>query len=482
MTQRRIPRSTAARVFRPGLFSHRGIPGVTLAAAVGLILGSTLAADEKARDDSDKIEVKNTDLTFNRDVARIIFKNCSECHRPGEVAPFSLLDYNDVSKRAKQIAEVVQSKLMPPWRAERGFGTFTNERHLSADEIQTLVDWVDAGAAEGDPKAKPKPPKFVEGWQLGKPDMVLELPSYTIPAEGKDIYRCFVIPLTFKGQWVEGIEFRPGNRRIVHHALMFLDPSGKAREQDNSDPEPGYATSGGLGFIPMFSLGGWAPGTMPYRLAKGVSKPLPGGIDMVVQMHYHPSGKPETDQSRIGVYFAKKPPKRRDIDLILGSLNINIEPGDKEYRLQDSMRVPVDVEVHGIVPHAHYLAKEIKITARPPRGKDVPLLWIKDWDFDWQEHYRYAKPVPLKAGTRIDLEFIYDNSEKNPNNPSKPPIQVKFGEQTTDEMCLLWVNCVPRVQEDYPRLVEALNNTLLAKAAGIAGGNLEGLAKQLLGK
>jgi mono/diheme cytochrome c family protein len=434
--------------------------------------------------DSDAVEARSTEVTYNRDVAKILFKHCSECHRPGEVAPFSLLEYDDAAKRARQIAEVVETKLMPPWKAERGFGSFLNERHLSKEEIQTLVDWADGGAPEGDKRSKPKPPKFVEGWQLGKPDMVLDLPSYAIPAEGKDIYRCFVIPLKFQGQWVEGIEFRPGNRRIVHHALMFLDPTGKARENDASDPEPGYATAGGLGFIPMFSLGGWAPGTMPYRLAKGVCKPLPGGVDLVVQMHYHPSGKPEVDQSRLGVYFSKRPPKRRDIDLILGSLNIDIEPGDKEYRIQDSMRIPVDVEVHGIVPHAHYLAKEIKVTARPPRGggKDVPLLWIKDWDFDWQEHYRYARPVPLKAGTRVDLEFIYDNSEDNPNNPSKPPQRVVFGEQTTDEMCLLWLNCVPKAQEDYPRLVEALNNSLLAKAAGLAGGNLDGLARQLLGK
>jgi hypothetical protein len=215
-------------------------------------------------------------------------------------------------------------------------------------------------------------------------------------------------------------------------------------------------------------------------MPKGVAKPMPGGIDFVVQMHYHPSGKVETDQSRIGVYFAKKPPKRRDIDLVLGSLVIDIPPGEKEYRIQDAITVPVDVEVLGIVPHAHYLAKDVKITARPPRGADVPLLWIKDWDFDWQEHYRYDKPVTLKAGTRIDMEYIYDNSEENPNNPSRPPIRVKLGEATTDEMALLWVNVVPKKVDDYPRLVKAFQDSLISKAAGV--GDLEALGKQLLGK
>lgn len=423
-------------------------------------------------------EAASTGATYNRDVAKILFKNCSECHRDGEVAPFPLLTYDDAAKRATQIADVVKAKLMPPWKAERGFGSFLNERQLSDADVKTLVDWAEAGAPEGEGKS-PKPPRFTEGWQLGKPDMVLDLPRYTIPAEGADIYRCFVIPLKFEGRWVDGIEFRAGNRRIVHHALYFLDPSGKARERDASDPEPGYGDGAGLGFVPFFSLGGWAPGTMPYRMPKGVAKAMPGGVDFVVQMHYHPSGKVETDQSRIGVYFAKRPPKRRDIDLILGSLLIDIPPGEKEYRIQDAITLPVDVEVLGIVPHAHYLAKDVKITARPPRGDDVPLLWIKDWDFDWQEHYRYDRPVSLKAGTRIDMEYIYDNSEDNPNNPSHPPIRVKFGEATTDEMALLWVNVVPKKVENYPRLVKAFQDSLISKAAG--AGDLEALGKQLLG-
>lgn len=445
-----------------------------------LVLAIGPAGLAAGADDDAASEGSSAEVNFNRDVSRIVFKNCSECHRPGEVAPFSLLTYEDAAKRATQIADVVKSKLMPPWKAERGFGSFLNERRLSDAEIQTLVEWAEAGAPQGEGKA-PKPPHFTEGWQLGKPDMVLDLPHYTVPAEGADVYRCFVVPLNFEGQWIEGIEFRPGNRRIVHHALYFLDPSGKARERDNSDPEPGYGGAG-LGFVPFFSLGGWAPGTMAYRMPKGICKPLPGGVDFVVQMHYHPSGKIETDQSRIGVYFAKKPPKRRDIDLILGSLFIDIAPGDKEYRVQDALTVPVDVEVLGVVPHAHYLAKDVKITARPPRGKDVPLLWIKDWDFDWQEHYRYDRPVTLKAGTRIDMEFLYDNSEDNPNNPSHPPIRVKFGEETTDEMALLWVNVVPKRAEDYPRLIKAFQESLIAKAAGIGGGDLETLGKQLLGK
>lgn len=446
----------------------------------GLLIAYCLLGVPAAKDEAPST---SGDVTYNQDIAPILMKQCADCHRPGEVAPFSLLTFEDAEKHAKQIVEVVKDKLMPPWKAERHFGEFMNERHLDDAEIDKIAAWVEAGSPRGDGKA-PKPPRFTTGWQLGKPDMVLELPSFPVPAEGRDIYRCFVVPLKIPGGvWVDGIEFRAGNRKIVHHALYFLDASGKARENDRSDPEPGYASLGGLGFIPMLSLGGWAPGTMPYRLPKGIAKPLPGGVDLVVQMHYHPSGKPEADQSKIGIYFAKKPPKKRDIDLILGSVNIDIPAGEKEYRIQDSLTVPVDCEVLGIVPHAHYIGKEMKVVARPPRsGKEVPLLWIRDWAFDWQEHYRYAKPVRLKAGTRIEMEFIYDNSEGNPNNPSRPPQRVQFGESTTDEMALMWVNVVPQDSQDYPRLVAALQDSLVNKIAGLASGDVNSLVEQFFGK
>jgi hypothetical protein len=379
--------------------------------------------------------------TFSKDVAPILLKNCAGCHRPGEVGPFSLLSYKDAAKRADDLADVTASHQMPPWKPEPGFGDFLDERRLTNQEIKTIADWSRAGSPEGDPKDMPPTPTYPEGWQLGKPDLVLEVPApFDIPASGKDVYRCFVLPIPIdSNKTVAAVEFRPGNRKVVHHALFFLDSNGAARKKDEADDGPGFASFGGPGFLPTGSLGGWAPGAMPRRLPEGMGKMLRKGSDLVLQVHYHPDGKPEADQSMVGIYFTKTPARQIVGGFAVRTRDINIPAGDSRYhRAAESEPLPADAKIIGLTPHMHYVGKEMKAVAETPDGKTIPLIWIKDWDFNWQGQYLYRSPVALAKGTVIKLDAYYDNSSENPRNPSTPPKQVGWGEQTTDEMCILF--------------------------------------------
>jgi hypothetical protein len=378
--------------------------------------------------------------TFNKDVAPILYQNCTICHRPGEVAPFPLLTYQDAARRARLIAAVTRSRYMPPWKAEPGHGAFQDERRLTAGQIAIIGDWAGHGAPEGDPADRPKPPVFASGWLAGQPDFTVTTPQkFRLPAGGRDQFQCFVIPLPFtEDRYARTVEFHPGNPKIVHHALFFLDTSGTARELDAATPEPGYNCFGGPGFLPAGGLGGWAPGATPQPLPPGVAQTIKKGSDLVVQIHYHPSGKPEEDQSSLGITFTD-PPAKGLAGMILGTRRIDIPAGEAHYTIRQSLIVPMDVELIGITPHAHLLCREMKADARLPDGTITPLIWIKDWDFNWQGQYRYASPVKLPKATRIEMEYTYDNSEGNPRNPNHPPKRVTFGEQTTDEMALLFL-------------------------------------------
>ena len=383
--------------------------------------------------------------TFNKDIAPILYQNCAICHRTGEVAPFPLLTYQDVSKRAKLIATVTEKRFMPPWKAEHGYGDFANERRLTDRQIATIRAWADAGAPEGSAADKPALPVFAEGWLAGKPDKVLTMSSkYSLAADGPDQFQCFVLPLNLeRDSYLSGLEFSPDNRRVVHHALVFLDTDNAARKLANADGQ--YPCFGG----PRFQgglIGGWAPGSVPLSDAEPGLRPIPKGSDLVVQIHFHPSGKPEVDQSSLGLKFSDRPGTQGRTALILFNRRIDIAPGDPHYVVKASLVMPRDVELFGIAPHAHYLGKEMKISAHLPDGSEKPLIWIKDWDFNWQGAYQYAKPVGLPKGTRIEMEFSYDNSAGNPRNPVHPPVRVQWGEQTTDEMAVafLAVNLPPR--------------------------------------
>ncbi|HEX8913008.1 MAG TPA: hypothetical protein VF796_11660 [Humisphaera sp.] len=378
-------------------------------------------------------------VTFNKDVAPILFDKCASCHRPGEVAPFSLLTYADAKRRSTQLAEVTGSRFMPPWLPAAGHGEFAGERRLNDSQIATIKAWADAGAPEGDPKDLPPQPKFVDGWALGEPDMVVKMPEkYTLRAEGRDVFRIFTIPLELtEDKYVTAVDFRPGNRKIVHHALFFLDASGQARKLDEADKEPGYS-SAGLGFVPAGGLGGWAPGVTAHHLPDGVARILRKGTDLVVQVHFHPSGKVETEQSTIGLYFAKKVPQKLTLSLPkpLNRRQLDIPPGEKNFVMTDTFVLPFEVSVIGVFPHAHLLCKEIKIDATLPDGKVVPVIWIKNWDWNWQDEFLFKQEMRFPANTRVDQKYVFDNSADNERNPNSPPKRVTWGEQTADEMAI----------------------------------------------
>ena len=406
--------------------------------------------------------------TFSKDVAPILFDNCVSCHRPNEVAPFTLTSYDDAKRRAKTIARVTEDRFMPPWKAVPAHGEFKGVRRLTDAQVKTLRAWADAGAPEGDPKLTPALPTFAEGWQLGEPDLVVSMSeSYTLRAEGRDVYRCFVLPLNLgEDKFVEAVEYRPGNRKVVHHALFFLDTTGKARELDAADPGLGYARMGGPGFAPTGSLGGWAPGYMPQRLSEGVARRIKKGSDLILQVHLHPSGKPEQERSTIGIHFAKKPPTKLFASVPRMIRRLDIAPGDADYVLRQENEMPMAAELIGITPHAHLLCKEIKVDATLPDGKPQPLIWIKDWDFNWQGEYQYVEPVRLPAGTKVAMEFRYDNSKDNPAQPSNPPRRVTWGEQTTDEMAIVFYHVLID-----PGVEELFRNAMMNRARNARAGN-----------
>lgn len=424
--------------------------------------------------------------TYSKDVAKILHQHCAACHRPGEVGPFPLLTYEDASKRAQFIADLAKEKVMPPWKADVEYSHFKDVRTLSDAEIKTLVDWASGGAPRGDSKEEPAAPKFTEGWQLGEPDLILKMPeSFTVHAEGKDIYRCFVIPIPIEQhKMVSAVEFRPGNRSVVHHALFFLDGLGQGKLKDRMDGGPGFESFGGPGIIPTGGLGGWAPGMSPRNLPDGTARFLKKGQDLIMQVHYHPTGKEEKDLSMVGIHFADKPVKQIISGIAVRSRDIYIKPGEKRHHVTaESGELPVDVNAMFITPHMHMLGKEIKVRAVTPTGEEIPLIWIKDWDFNWQDSYQFAAPVKLPKGSVVKLDAYYDNTAENPRNPSSPPKLVKWGEQTTDEMCLLSLQVVTEKVSDIPKLMAMRGNALgAALGGGLLRGNkledLKGLIKE----
>ncbi|MBI3865727.1 MAG: redoxin domain-containing protein [Planctomycetia bacterium] len=389
-------------------------------------------------------------VTFARDIAPIVFANCAKCHRDGEVAPFPLMTYADAAKRARQIVRVTASRFMPPWKPQPDFGHFVDERRLTDRELELLRVWAESGAPQGNDSDLPPPPQFAEGWQVGEPDLVVGMSEpFEIPADGRDVFRNFVIPSgVAEDKLVAAVEFRPGNRRAVHHAIFYLDTSGIARKKDADDPGPGYGSFGGPGFVPSGAIGGWAPGGTPQVLRDGMGRPLRKGSDIVIQIHYHPTGKPEIDQSSIGIHFVKGTEKTKAAAAIMViDRRLYIPPGEADYRMAGSYTLPHDVTFVGITPHMHLLGREMKAVATLPDGAVQPLICVKDWNFNWQDQYQFAQPIRLPKGTRLDVTARYDNSDQNPLNPNTPPKTVTWGEQTPDEMFI----CFFLVSTDEPR-------------------------------
>ncbi|HWA83225.1 MAG TPA: hypothetical protein VG820_07335 [Fimbriimonadaceae bacterium] len=380
-------------------------------------------------------------VNYAEHVAPILNAHCVECHRPGEVAPFSLIGYENAKKWAKMEATVTQSRLMPPWKAVHGYDDFLDENRLSAAEIETIKRWEAVGAPRGDPKKEPPTPKFASEWALGKPDVILSpVRDFKVGAEGPDIYRNFVMDYDFKEPvWVTAMTVRPGNPRVVHHVIAFLDRTGTAAKKDaaQTDGQPGYETFGGPGFIPAGSLGGWAPGLRPRMTPAGTAFRVEPGTKIVLQIHYHRSGKDEIDRTKIGLYFSKVPVNdEMRLNWMLNPI-LRIPAGAKDYKVSLTRNIPADVTVYSVMPHMHLLGKSMKAWATFPDGTEKPLVYVDNWDFNWQMAYMLKTPMHIPAGSKIHVEALYDNSTDNPNNPSRPPKLVRFGEQTTDEMFLL---------------------------------------------
>ena len=383
-------------------------------------------------------------VTYNKDIAPIVFKQCVSCHRPEEVAPFSLMTYRDARKRARQIALVTEKRVMPPWKLEPGYGEFQHERRLTEKQIALVRRWAEQGAPEGKAADLPARPKFTDGWQLGKPDLILKMPkAFAIPADGNDVNRSFPLHIQIPAdRYIRAAEFRPGNRRIVHHATLMMDKSGKAMqlEKEQGGTGAGYVSFGGPGFVPAGGLPGYAPGMPPEIFPPDAAGTLPKDIDIVFGMHYHPTGKIETDQSSIGLYFTDKVPTRIGSLITMGVLNVDISPGEKAHFEQDSYTLPVDVEIEAIYEHLHLIGKTCKLWAELPDHTIRPIIKINDWDFNWQSTYHVKERIRLPKGTVLRAEWTHDNTADNVHNPNHPPKRVTYGENSTDEMAGALIN------------------------------------------
>ena len=401
-------------------------------------------------------------VTYNRDIAPIIYRSCSTCHRPGEAGPFSLLTYSDVKKHARQIAELTQSRAMPPWLPEPQSAKFADEMRLPDAQIDLIQKWVEQGEVEGDAAELLPAPKFVEGWQIGQPDMILKAEKpFTLPASGTDTYWNFIfrVPIT-ETRWVKAVEIRPGDKRYVHHANILVD-RGEVLRQREAEPGAGF---GGMEiriesqvFDPDSHLLFWKPGTVPYVEPDGMALRLDKGTDLVLNTHMQSSGKPELIQPTIGLYFTSQPATKFPMLLQLeNDTKLDIPAGDRSFPVGDDFTLPVDVDLMALYPHAHYLGKDMRAFATLPNGTKETLIHIPQWNLNWQAVYRYQKPLRLPKGTTVSLRYVYDNSAENPMNPNHPPVRVKGGNRSTDEMCHLWLQVLPvnfDAKQGDPRMV-----------------------------
>ncbi len=379
-------------------------------------------------------------VTYNRDIAYLLQEKCVACHRVGGGAPFALQSYRDASRRSRTILRVVEERYMPPWHAIGGDVPLEGDRRLDPRQIGMFREWVEAGKPEGDPADLPPPRVYPDGWLLGEPDLILEMPvAYELPPEGPDIYRNFVIPTHLeKESFVRAIEFRPASPEVVHHALLFVDDSGEARKADLEDEEPGFEemrAGAGMGR----QIGGWVPGAMPRPLPEGLAHRIPRGADIVIQTHFHPTGKPEKERSRVALYFSDSPPQRAftsiQIPPVFGAFaGIDLRPNEDHVEVRDRFELPVPVHAFGAHAHAHYRGKSLQMVADLPDGETITLLNIPDWDMDWQEEYRFADQVFLPAGTQLEVRIAWDNSEESTDNPIVPPVRVRWGFESFDEM------------------------------------------------
>jgi tetratricopeptide (TPR) repeat protein/mono/diheme cytochrome c family protein len=406
----------------------------------------------------------STPVTFAKDIQPIVIAHCAACHRPDGSASFSLLTYADMRQHGAQVVAATKSRYMPPWKPEPGVGEFVGVRRLADAQIGLLERWVTDGMIEGTPSSAVPPTSAPAGaWRLGEPDLVLTMPAYTLRPGGDDMYRHFVLPMSISAKrYVKAWELRPGNLRVVHHATMEVDATGMSRHLDEADPAPGY--EGLIAHTSMAPDGyflDWAPGHTPYVAPDGMAFPVEANSDLVLMLHMRPSGKPEMVQASVGLYFTDVPPTRVPALLRLTRQDIDIPADERRHVISTSYRLPVDVDVYTVQPHAHNLAREVEGFATLPDGTVKRLLSIKDWDFNWQDVYQYVTPVALPAGASVTMRWTYDNSSGNRLNPNTPPKRVRFGQRTSDEMAELWFQVLPRNQADRNTLTRGMQSAQL---------------------
>jgi hypothetical protein len=432
-----------------------GIRGMALVLTAGLWLGLnsvTSGAPQDARASG-----ANAAPTFSADVAPIVYAKCASCHRPGEVAPMSLITYKDVRPWAGAIREKVQSRAMPPWHADRRYGTFRNDQSLTQPEIDTIVNWARAGAPEGDPARLPKLPVFPQGWQIGTPDVVFDMPvAYQVPAKGEIEYQYFEVPTNFtEDRWMQAGEVRAGDRAHVHHIIVYVkEPTPVQRPTAMSiraitpavsltsaapiaprlpAPRPGGAPvvrRTGDQMLVNWAVGEDAPVFLP-----GMAKRIPKGSSLVFQVHYTTNGTPGTDRSRVGLIFAKEPPQREVRTGTIANALFAIPPGVANHQIEAEATFTEDVNVWSMHPHMHLRGKDMTYTAIYPDGRSEIVLSVPKFDFGWQTDYWLAKPLTLPKGAKLHVSAHYDNSPANRHNPD-PSATVRWGDQTWEEMMI----------------------------------------------
>lgn len=451
------------RVHPTGIPTSCGIPGLssTFHFLAWLLLGLSVAGHA-----ADPAVKPPAVPTYTKHIAGIIQQQCSPCHRPTQSGPFNLLTFQDVAKRRKQILEVIESGFMPPWPPSTNGTPLVGQRFLSTDERRLLRQWIEGNCPEGDPKDLPPRPQWTDGWQLGPPDLVLRMDEpYRLQAEGKDVYRNFVLPIPITTRrFVEAIEFRPGNRSI-HHAFLLLDRTRQSRRLDARDSEPGIPgmSPPASAQAPDGQFVSWQPGKTVTRGQPDTIFTLEPNTDLVIQMHLQPSGKTESIQSEVGIYFTQTPPSQHLSKIGLNSYAIDIPAGDASKVITDSYVVPTGMELLGVVPHAHYIGKRVRGIATLPNGSHQVFFEIPRWDFRWQGDYRFAKPVVLPKGSRVSMEWTYDNSTNNPFNPFTPPRRTTYGINTTNEMAELWIKVRTQSSTDLAILNDNLSSSGLER-------------------
>ena len=415
-----------------------------LGAIIGISAVSVWVQHESATKAATSIPVAPT---FHRDVAPIVHAHCSPCHQPGQAAPFPLLDYADLKKRTRDIGDVVGRRIMPPWLPDPADGPFVGQRTLSTGQIAVIQRWIEQGAPEGE-AVDAVTVKRPDGWQLGPPDLIVRMPEpYSLPADGPDIYRNFVIPIPVAARrFVKGVELQPGNPRIVHHAFMRIDTTRESKRRDADEKGIGF---GGLHTPPTAQTPegqflSWQPGKLHTFVPRGLAWSLAPDSDLVLQMHLRPSGKAETLQPTVGFYFTADAPTNTPFKIGFRMFDIDVPAGATDHVIRESYTLAADVDVLSVLPHAHYLGKKLEALATLPDGRQHSLLRIANWDFNWQGDYLFQQPVFLPKGTTLSMVWHYDNSTNNARNPHVPPQRVRYGLQSSDEMAELWLQVLPR--------------------------------------